>query len=517
MPVVCRSCGKSNPDGTQFCGNPECGAYLPWTGRTDAAPQAQPPTPAPADPPVRPVPEAQSAAASLTLSAAALAAAPGETATTTVTIHNGGTQVERFAVRVLGPTANWVSVEPAVVTVYPNSRADCTVNFTPPRRPDTVPGRAPFTVLATSELHPGLSVPGNGVLDVGAYRGVGAVMSPQGTRGRWRTLHAVDVTNSGNVTEPVSLRVDDASGRLRFALPPADLPIPPGQHRITVAVRPQLRLVGKPVRHPFQLTVTPRPPVPPVRLDGSREAVPLIAGWIPAVAVAAALLVLAGLTYALAGGKLPRFTAAGASPAASAAAATGGGAASPTSGPPSTAPSAAASPSMAPSSAAPTIHLPAQFEAESLLDRASVGGGGQIVLQSSGCCGIPYSGGAQVLLKATAGGAFVTVRFTVAAAGRFALLMGQTMGPDYGFTMTYLDGREVGHEFNGYFPFTFNAPPLLLTNVRLSQGTHSLKLFVTTRDGTSAGYNAGFDFFTLAKSGTRGGEVPSPPPSSPAA
>jgi hypothetical protein len=256
--------------------------------------------------------------------------------------------------------------------------------------------------------------------------------------------------------------------------------------------------------------------VPPVRLDGNREGVPLIAGWVPAVAVAVVLLAIAGLAVALAGGKLPRFTAGTASPAASAAAATGGGA-SASAGAASTAPSMSAPPSMSPSSAAPTMKLPQRFEAESLLDRATVGGGAQIVLQSSGCCGIPYSGGAQVLLKADAGGAFVSVKFTVAAAGRYALLMGQTMAPDYGFTMVYVDGRQVGHEFNGFFPTVVNAPAIRQTDVRLSQGTHTLKLVIDTRDADSSGYNAGFDFFVLAKAGTRGGEPPSIPPSSPAA
>ncbi|MEN3310406.1 MAG: hypothetical protein V7603_6608 [Micromonosporaceae bacterium] len=517
MPVVCRSCGKSNPDGTQFCGNPECGSYLPWSGRGDAAPQP-PPTPVTGEPPARPVAESQSAAATLTLSDATLSASPGDTATTTVTIHNGGTQVERFAVRVLGPTANWVSVEPPVVTVYPGVRSDCTVRFTPPKRPDTAPGRAPFTVLATSELHPGLSVAGNGFLNVGAYRGLTAVMSPQGTSGRWRTVHAVDIVNTGNVIEPVSLRADDPAGRLRFAVPAGELPLPPGPHRINLPVRPQPRLVGKPQRYPFQVTVTPRQPVPPIRLDGSREAVPLVAGWVPAaVAAAVALLVLAGVAFAVTGGKLPWATAGAASPAASGAAPTGGAPA--TGAPPaSQGPSMSAPPSMAASSAAPVMHLPQRFEVESLLDRATVGGGAQITNQDSGCCGIPYSGGAQVLVKAPAGGAFLTVRFTVAAAGRFALLMGQTMAPDYGFTSVFVDGHEIGHEFNGFFPTVTNTPPLRQGDIRLSQGTHTLKLVINTRDASSTGYNAGFDFFELARAGTKGGQAPSPPPpSSPAA
>src|SRR5262245_5840832 len=240
MAIVCRQCGRHNVDGAQFCANPECGAYLPWGGGT-TGPVTQP-APVPGGSAVRQAPDAQNVAASLTLNQPALTVVPGETATTGVTIHNGGTQVEQFAVRVVGPTAPWADVEPSTVTVYPSSRGDCTIRFSPPRLPSTVPGRAWFTIRATSVLHPGLTVGGNGTLEVGAFRNLSATLTPQGTSGRWRTIHSIDITNSGNLTEPVTVRADDQAGKLRFAVPAGEVPIPPGKHQITVPVRPQARL-----------------------------------------------------------------------------------------------------------------------------------------------------------------------------------------------------------------------------------------------------------------------------------
>ncbi len=296
MAIVCRQCGRHNTDGSRFCANPECGAYLGWEGQQQTGTQ---PAPVLGGTPSRPVAETQSAAAALTLSDAALAVVPGEIATSTATVHNGGSQVEQFAVGVVGPAAPWSTVEPPTVTVYPGERAQCAVRFAPPRRPDTAAGRAWFTVRATSVLHPGLVVDGHGTLDVGAFRDLAAVLVPQGTSGRWRTMHAVDVANSGNVLEPVRLSASDPSGRLRIAVPEGEIPVAPGTRRINLAVRPPLRLVGRPQRYPFQVTVAPRPPAPPIRLDGGREGVPLVAGWVPKVALALAALAIAAVALVL--------------------------------------------------------------------------------------------------------------------------------------------------------------------------------------------------------------------------
>ena len=301
MAIVCRQCGRGNADGAGFCANPECGAYLGWD-----APGGTQPAPVLGGARQQPVADAQSAAATLTLSDPVLSAVPGETATTTAIVHNGGSQVEQFAVAVVGPTAAWAAIEPATLTVYPGERAQCAVRLAPPRTSATAPGRAWFTVRATSLLHPGLAVGANGTLEVGAFRELSATLTPQGSSGRWRTTHSLDLANTGNIVEPVRVQAGDPSGRLRIGVPAGEVPLAPGTHRIDLPVRAPLRLLGQPQRYPFQVTVAPRPPTPAIRLDGGREGIPLVAGWIPklvgllavlgAAAVAAVVLLPRGGT-----------------------------------------------------------------------------------------------------------------------------------------------------------------------------------------------------------------------------
>jgi len=295
MAIVCRQCGKHNADGVQFCANPDCGAYLGWDGReqTSGVPGVPPP-----------VADTQNASAAVTLADVTLAVDPGDTATTTVTVYNGGSQVEQFAMTVLGPAAAWATVEPATLQVYPAGHAECTVRLAPPREVTTPAGRVWFTVRASSTLHPGLLAGANGTLDVGAFREVGAVLVPQETSGRGRTEHRVDITNAGNVIEPVRLDASDATGKIHFGVPEGELVLPPGKHPVVVPVRPPTRWLGKPPRAPFTVTVTPHPPLPPIRLDGTREVVPLIAGWVPKAAAAVAGVALVAALFLIPGSPL---------------------------------------------------------------------------------------------------------------------------------------------------------------------------------------------------------------------
>jgi hypothetical protein len=115
-------------------------------------------------------------------------------------------------------------------------------------------------------------------------------MAPQRSRGRGKTLHRVRVRNAGNVVEPVRVEATDPDGAVRFATPAGETPEPPGDHGLDVLVRPPFRLFGRPRQYAFQVTVTPRHPVPPVRLDGSRESLALLPRWFAVLSVVLVLL-----------------------------------------------------------------------------------------------------------------------------------------------------------------------------------------------------------------------------------
>jgi hypothetical protein len=385
--IVCRQCGHRNADGVEFCANPSCGAYLIWEGEqgtrsmpirpaapgtpgvpgrgtvygtpTGQLPQVPsgPAVPGALGPPAGASSNGQRAAAGASLAEAALSVAPGETASTTVTVHNGGSQVEEFALTVLGPTAGWASLEPPTVSVYPGERTDCTVRFAPPRTSSTLAGSAWFRVRAVSTVHPDLVAEADGTVEVGAFRELTAVLLPQNTSGRGRTTHRVGLTNSGNVLEPVRVEASDPDGKIRFDRPAGEVPVQPGNVAVDIGVRPKYLFYGRKRSHRFTVLATPRPPVPPVRLDGGRDVVALIPRWLPIVAGVLVLLGAAGAGAVTVGPKLFAASAtASAAPSASAAASPSK-AASPSASP-SAAPCPSPSPSMSSSPAATSTPVP---------------------------------------------------------------------------------------------------------------------------------------------------------------
>lgn len=291
MPITCRQCGWQSPDGAEFCSNKSCGAYLEWDATRTY--QASPPR-ARARRPTTPGPQPQAApqraGVHLAIEQRALEVEPGDSVTTTVTIRNTGTLVENYRLVVQGPAADWAMVEPEAVSVYPDGSASSTLRFAPPRSAAAPAGQAWYGVRAISTLHPGLQGGADGTLSVGAFRELDAELVPRTTRGRFRTVHAVRLSNEGNLVEPVALQASDPEGLLRFGLPSGEVPVQPGTAQVDVTVQAPRRVIGRPQSYPFQVVVTPHDNLPALRLDGSRETAPLFARWVPVTAVAVAVL-----------------------------------------------------------------------------------------------------------------------------------------------------------------------------------------------------------------------------------
>ncbi|MBO3746860.1 zinc ribbon domain-containing protein [Streptosporangiaceae bacterium NEAU-GS5] len=305
MSVTCRVCGQVNSDGTQFCVNPSCGAYLPWD-RTAGhqrppapPPPQQPPAPRPQPPRQAPPPpeasrtaqqprvEDQRTGARIELAQSALSVEPGQVTDTQATIHNTGTRVERFTVRVSGPAARWATVEPADVTVYPGQPGVCMVKFAPPRQAANTAGAWNFGVLADSQVTPGLQASAVGSVQLGGFRALTLSLEPGS--GPRQILY---VDNQGNMPEQVSLAGADSEGLLRFEIPPG-VTVNPGRSAVPFRVRARRDWFGKPKRVPYRVTSTPSDGQP-LTADGVRVLKPLL-GVLP--------LVLAGvLAVAAAGG-----------------------------------------------------------------------------------------------------------------------------------------------------------------------------------------------------------------------
>jgi hypothetical protein len=256
--------------------------YLGWD--SEPPPPIQPRQPAP---PRNGRPPEQHAAAALRLADPTLAVEPGGSVEVTATVYNGGSQVEEFAITIAGPTFRWATVEPEALTVYPGERAECVVRFALPRSPEVLGGRAPFTVRAASTVHPGLVAAGDGTLEIGAFRAVTAVLVPEQTSGWGPTVHRLEVTNAGNVVEPVQVQVQakDQDRQVSFDVPRGEVSAAPGRSVVNIGVRPKFRLAGAPRWHPFEVVVIPRPPVSPMRIEGRMQGRALVPHWVVVIVV----------------------------------------------------------------------------------------------------------------------------------------------------------------------------------------------------------------------------------------
>ncbi|MEV5775408.1 hypothetical protein AB0L49_29950 [Streptomyces antimycoticus] len=233
---------------------------------------------------------------------------PGGEAELPVQVLNSGTTVEECRFEVVGPCADWTTVEPETLSLYPGATGAATVKLRPPRSPRMAPGEIPLglRVVPTSE-HSETTVLERGVT-VRPFTEVTSELVPRGSNSAWRGRHKVAVDNRGNTPLPVALSARGATERAKMAFEPAELTVPPGEAKFaTLRVRPTQRLWrGTPITHPFQAVVTPRTgegqdPYEPVVLDGTYEQQAILPRWLPR-ALAAAVLVaalLVGLWYAL--------------------------------------------------------------------------------------------------------------------------------------------------------------------------------------------------------------------------
>ncbi|HEY3501776.1 MAG TPA: DUF2961 domain-containing protein [Actinocatenispora sp.] len=143
-----------------------------------------------------------------------------------------------------------------------------------------------------------------------------------------------------------------------------------------------------------------------------------------------------------------------------------------------------------------------RIEAESLLPPVSASA--DVVAQSD-CCGVHWSGSAQLWFTPTAAGKTVRVRFTVPTAGTYTVRAVQTLAPDYGVTTLAVDGT-TGEPFDGYHADGVAvSDPIEVGTRQLAAGTHTLDLTVTGKNASASNYYAGLDYLSLALVGDADG------------
>jgi hypothetical protein len=255
--IVCRECGRHNDNGTTFCANRDCGAFLEWSGDLVATEVIRIPPP----PPVpgrgssgrRRVGPAE-VGLTVRLDDRELGVDPGAAIGCDITVRNTGRVVDRYAVRVLGDAERWARPDPPAINLVPDAEGSVRVTFAPPRRPDVAAGTRPFRLLVTSAEDPRTAAFADGTVTVAPYHDVGTDLSPPIAEGR-RGSYRLALENRGNA--PVTIRVEATDDRraldFRISHPVITLP-PGGRGVVAVDARPQARTVsGPPATHPFRV------------------------------------------------------------------------------------------------------------------------------------------------------------------------------------------------------------------------------------------------------------------------
>ncbi|MEV0326997.1 family 43 glycosylhydrolase [Micromonospora echinospora] len=117
------------------------------------------------------------------------------------------------------------------------------------------------------------------------------------------------------------------------------------------------------------------------------------------------------------------------------------------------------------------------------------------------CCGVAWSAGRQLWLRAARAGDSVTVTLPSVPAGQYDLGAMLTRAADYGTLRFAVDGVAVGQLFDGYAPTVRRVEAVPLGSASLTAGTHRLTVTVTGRSASSTGFFAGLDTIALRRVG----------------
>ena len=280
--VTCANCGARNNPNDAFCGN--CGAFLEWAGQTPK----QPPQPGqPAAPATPPAPAGGAGGdrgkylpPTVVFEQSTLAVDPGNEVVSRVEAANRSGIVDQYHADVSGLPPEWIEVDPASLSLFPDDRGEFTIRFKPPRSSATTAGSRPFRVAVVSGADPAVRATVDGVLEIGGYHQYKAELNPHTSRARLTGRHRVSVTNEGNADARVVLSGKDPNNALKFGFKSDVVAVAPAATAETgVLVKPRRwRWLGPSQAHDFSVTAQPDGGEP-LTLDGIMEQNAILPRW----------------------------------------------------------------------------------------------------------------------------------------------------------------------------------------------------------------------------------------------
>src|SRR3954468_342267 len=226
--------------------------------------------------------------ASATIPATPLLVQPGGEVSVFIQVRNTGEIVDQYVFEVLGEAAQWASIEPAELSLFPDAEGEIKLTFKPPRDAATAAGSIPFGLKVVSKEHPEDSTVAEGVLEVGLFTDSGAELLPRTSRGRLAGKHELAFDNRGNARVNASLSAADPDNKLRFRFSPPALVSQPGTAPSRkAAVRPKRKFLwAKPRTFPFKVFIEPEGE-PPIAVDGTmfqEQLIPKLTGLLVGLA-----------------------------------------------------------------------------------------------------------------------------------------------------------------------------------------------------------------------------------------
>lgn len=168
-------------------------------------------------------------AASAKLSEARLDIVPGGRKSLTVTVRNTGSVVDEFSFEVLGRAAQWATVTPSVIPLFPGAEGTAEVTFVLPQDSAVQTGEIDIAIKVDSKEDADGSTVEEAVLVVGAFVDAFAELVPRTTQGSRRGTTQLALDNHGNARLDASITAADPDNALKFEIDPPGIVVEPGK------------------------------------------------------------------------------------------------------------------------------------------------------------------------------------------------------------------------------------------------------------------------------------------------
>ena len=227
-----------------------------------------------------------------------VAVAPGLESEVELRVRNTGSVLDEFSFAPIGMAQGWISIEPAVLSLFPGAEQGVRLHFRPPRLHTTLAGASPFAVKVVPREDPESTAVVEGTLVVAPFEERSVDLVPSTSRGRRAGTHGLIVHNTGNAPLVLQLAGTDEKNQLAFDFNPATLNIEPGTAQHTqVRIRPRPRFWrGDPKTWPFHLVLIEEEKEPQF-VPGAMLQEPVLPPWLGKAVAGVVAAVLAFIAF----------------------------------------------------------------------------------------------------------------------------------------------------------------------------------------------------------------------------